>query len=295
MLTENEWTILIDRIKRGECTPFLGAGAGYGVLPLGGELAQLLATKTEYPMEDSTDLIRVSQFIALAYGDGVYPKQLVADIIKGFSDPDFKAADEPHRVLATLPLSLYITTNYDDFMVKALKGRWKDPKRELCRWNSELNKYPSSLYRRSAPASTVANPVVFHLHGHTDHVSSIVLTEDDYMDFLANVLIDPGIIPRAIEKALTETTLLFIGYRLADWNFRVVMRSLSRFMESGLRRRNFAVMLPPPTAGEKNSEAERSQEKYLTKYYDRLNVAVYWGTIKEFLKELQERAGNAFD
>lgn len=295
MLTDNEWTILIDRIKRGQCTPFLGAGASYGVLPLGRELAQSLANQSKYPMEDSTDLIRVSQFIALTYGDGVYPKDLVADLINNSNDPDFKASDEPHRVLADLPLPLYMTTNYDDFMVKALRSRRKDPTRELCRWNSELNRYPSILYRKRDFVPTVANPLVFHLHGHTGHNGSMVLTEDDYMDFLANLLTNPGMIPRAIEKALTETTLLFIGYRLADWNFRVVMRSLSRFMESGLRRRNFAVMLPPTMAGVNNSEVEQFQEKYLTKYYDRLNVAVYWGTIKEFLKELQQRAGSAFD
>lgn len=294
MLTDNEWTILIERISRGQCTPFLGAGACYGVLPLGQDMAESLANRSKYPLEDSTDLIRVTQFIALTY-DGVYPKELVVDIINDSSDPDFKAADEPHRVLADLPLPLYMTTNYDDFMVKALKRRRKDPRRELCRWNSELNKYPSVLYGSRTFTSTVANPVVFHLHGHTGHAASLVLTEDDYMDFMANVSIDPGVIPPAIAKALTQTTLLFLGYRLADWNFRVVLRSLSRFLESGLRRRSFAVMLPPTTAGEANPEVEKYQEAYLTTYYDRLNVTVYWGTIKEFFKELKERAGNAFD
>ena len=34
--------------------------------------------------------------------------------------PDFRAPSEPHAVLADLPLPIYMTTNYDDFMVKAL-------------------------------------------------------------------------------------------------------------------------------------------------------------------------------
>ena len=33
-LSEEDWEILLRRIDKGKCTPFLGAGACYGVLPL---------------------------------------------------------------------------------------------------------------------------------------------------------------------------------------------------------------------------------------------------------------------
>ena len=33
-LEDKDWDLLLRRIKAGKCTPFLGAGAAYGVLPL---------------------------------------------------------------------------------------------------------------------------------------------------------------------------------------------------------------------------------------------------------------------
>ena len=39
ILQDRDWTLLLRRIKDGKCTPFLGAGACYGALPLGSTLA----------------------------------------------------------------------------------------------------------------------------------------------------------------------------------------------------------------------------------------------------------------
>jgi hypothetical protein len=39
-LDEREWDQLMSRIESGACTPFLGAGACWPVLPQGAEIAQ---------------------------------------------------------------------------------------------------------------------------------------------------------------------------------------------------------------------------------------------------------------
>ena len=49
------------------------------------------------------------------------PKLLLADLLQGRSGPDGSDPCEVHRVLAELPLPLYITANYDDFMFEALR------------------------------------------------------------------------------------------------------------------------------------------------------------------------------
>jgi hypothetical protein len=134
LLEEKDWKILIDRINDGKCTPFLGAGACYGVLPLGGEIAEAWAQESKYPFEDAADLVRVAQFVA-SENDHMTPKERIVKEFRKHGAPDFKDPMEPHRALAELPLPVYITTNYDDFMVKALQYRYRDAKRELCRWN----------------------------------------------------------------------------------------------------------------------------------------------------------------
>lgn len=282
LLGDRDWAILIQRIRDKKCTPFLGAGACYGVLPLGAEIARQWATQYDYPLDDPANLISVAQFLALK-NDRMFPKELIVKMFEGSDSPDYSNPYEPHRVLATLPLPIYITTNYDNFMTQALLKQNKDARQELCRWNRYVNDLPSAFDNGFVP--TIANPVVFHMHGHNPVAESLVLTEDDYMDFLVNISVDDKLIPPVIRTALTGTSLLFIGYRIADWNFRVLLRSLSRYMEAGLQRTHFAVITPPSASEELRVKAQ----EYLSEYYENIEVKVYWGTAADFVRELGER------
>jgi hypothetical protein len=287
-LEERDWNLLLRRIKAGKCTPFLGAGACFGALPLGGDIAQEWAQEHHYPLEDSSDLARVAQFLAVHY-DPMFPKEEILErFFQNVMLPDFTKPDEPHGVLADLPLPVYMTTNYDDFMVQALKSRNRDPKRELCCWN-ELVKDQSSIFAsESGFDPTPANPVVFHLHGHNEVPESLVLTEDDYLDFLVNISRDRSLLPHQIERVLAGTSLLFIGYRLADWTFRVLFRGLITSTEPSLRRVSVTVQLPPVPTGDSESMQRRVQ-KYLDEYFNRIDMRVYWGTAREFAAELRQR------
>ncbi len=283
-LSEQDWQILLARIQQGKCTPFLGAGVAYGVLPLGSEIAQKWARQYKYPLEDSSDLARVAQFLAVSTHDSMFPKEQLLGSFKNIGLPDFAASDEPHTILAKLPLPIYMTTNYDDFMVRALVSQHRDPRRELCCWNSFLRGRPSVFDSVVGFRPTPANPVVYHLHGHNEVPESLVLTEDDYLDFLVSISKDHNLLPPRIQEALTGASLLFIGYRLADWDFRVLFRGLVTSMESSLRRISVAVQLPPSSVAE-----GKSAQKYLTDYFGGINVRVYWGTAKEFTAELFDR------
>lgn len=285
-LRERDWELLIRRIKDGKCTPFLGAGACYGVLPLGGEIASMWAKAYEYPLEDASNLSSVSQYLSVQM-DPIFPKEKIVEIIPGAAQPDFAEPDEPHSVLASLPIPIYLTTNYDDFMVRALKNRHRDPKRSMSRWNQSVKDYvsdnPTPFDADAQFKPTVANPVVFHLHGYSPVAESLVLTENDYMEFLVRIASDADeIIPAQIKKALTGSTLLFLGYRIADMNFRVLMKSFEGYLK---QYTHFAVMLTP-----ESSEATREKtQSYLTDYYANIDVRVYWGTVRDFMKELKER------
>jgi hypothetical protein len=279
-LQDRDWDLLIRRIKDGKCTPFLGAGACFGTLPLGGDVAREWALKYSYPLESSSDLARVAQFLAVQY-DSMFPKEEILTRLRGVAPPSFREPDEPHGVLADLPLPVYMTTNYDDFMVQALKGRNRDPKRELCKWNRYVKDHPSVFDRGSGFEPTVASPVVFHLHGHNEVPESLVLTQDDYLDFLVNISRDVALLPPRIQKAMAGTSLLFIGYSLEDWSFRVLFRGLVSATESSLRRISVTVQLPP--AG---SEA---MQHYLDAYFENMDMRVFWGTAREFSVELRRR------
>jgi len=292
-LTDDDWQELFKRIETGRCTPFLGAGACDGILPLGADIASDWADRYECPLPyHRKDLARVSQFLAVSRGDEMSPKEELCTELKNCDPPNFDEGDEPHAVLADLPLPVYITTNYDDFMVRALVHRKKDPVQEICLWNSYVvqlvgDQQLSRFVLDAGFEPSVATPVVYHLHGHLGIPESMVLTETDYVSFLVAWSGRKNMMPPRIQRAFSGASLLFVGYSLEDWTFRVLMRALVSSLEAGLRRISIAVQLVPDKVPE--DKVQHAQD-YLTTYFDTLfKVSVYWGTAREFARELSER------
>jgi hypothetical protein len=280
------WDMLLPRIESHKCTPFLGAGACFGTLPLGGQIARQWADEYNYPLQDCDDLARVAQFLAVRH-DPVFPKErFLRQFIRDAGFPDFTAPDEPHAVLASLPLPVFVTTNYDSFMLEALRNQGKDPRPELCRWNKYVTDQPSIFEADDAQGQSSdfepspETPVVFYLHGHQDVPESLVLSETDYLDFLVNLSRDEDLVPTRIRRALTGSSLLFIGYALRDWSFRVLYQGLLSPYPADQRRCSVAVQLP------REDQAERS---YLAQYFGSMDVRVYWGTARQFSAELRTR------
>ncbi len=287
-LQETDWTVLLKRIRQGNCTPFLGAGASYGTLPLGSAIANEWAEEFGYPLDDSTDLIRVSQYVAVEVGDAMYPKEELANRFRTVAPPDFRSPGEPHGFMADLPLPVYITTNYDDFMVRALRDRGKRPEQEICRWNSRLHGVPSA-FDRPEYVPRPETPLVFHLHGHAGIPESLVLTEDDYLDFLIAIAKkEDKLLPPRIQEAMAGASLLFIGYRIADWNFRVLFRSLVSYLEAALKRKHVSVQILPVDDTVATPQKLKAL-RYLDQYYDELKTRMYWGTSRDFMAELKRR------
>jgi SIR2-like domain len=290
VLEDREWDLLLDRISDGKCTPFLGAGACYPVLPMGAKIAGDWAQQYKYPLEDSWDLVRVAQFLAYK-GDAMTPKEEFVKLLNAAGVPDFSAKDELHGLLAELPLPLYITTNYDNYMSLALRSRNRNPHAEICRWSQHLRQMKDTVSVFDAAPGFVLNketPVVFHLHGYKDVPESLVLTEDDYLDFLVNLAQNPDLLPMQLQRAVTGTSLLFLGYRIADWNFRVLFRSLITYLERNIARKHISVQLIPLSDGV-SAEQKAEAQAYLDHYYGENKIRVYWGKCANFASELRQR------
>jgi SIR2-like protein len=290
-LKPETWETLVDSVVSGKCTPFLGAGVAVPHLPTGAALAKVFARAYEYPLDDVTNLPRVTQYVASTY-DATYVKGRVCRFLANKQRVTDRRLDGAlplnYRNLARLGLPLYITTNYDDYMQRALAAArgGVNPEVELCPWRA-----PWTLPDRGSQRLPADRPVVFHLHGHLRDPDSILLTDDDYVEFTASLAhyanpVENPMTPDYVRTALSDTKLLFIGYSLEDWNFRVLMRNLLRHQQilTSSERGNISIQL----ANRRMSPERRERaEKFLEAHLIKSSVVdVHWGDAGEFLADL---------
>jgi hypothetical protein len=282
--SSDSWQQLLYSISYGICTPFLGAGACHGVLPLGAEIARGWATDHDYPFEDRHNLPRVSQFFAVQKGY-LLPRLELRSRFEG-KYPDFGNPDEPHRVVAELGLPVYITTNYDDILTWTLRRLGREPIRDYCQWNRANDDSETKETEVGSDIKpTRERPVVFHLHGLLEDPDSMVLTEDDYLNFLINIS-EHDIIPSHIRPAFGEkNAFLFIGYSLEDMSFKVLFRKFARKVSRSPGERHVAVQLH--SADGLTDEQKRCQRNYLEEQFKTQHVKIYWGTAHRFARRLR--------
>ena len=297
-MDEADWDRLINQLSRGDCTPFLGAGACDGTLPAAAELSSHWAGRYSYPFPDHYDLARVMHYISISGRDPVFVKELLREDFATKGSPQFALPTEPHALLAGFPVRVFITTNYDNFLTKALRLAGKSPTPVICPWYLPANANFSKFFAKvPATEPEPQEPLVFHLHGNLETPKSLVLTEGDYLEFLVNIAVSrtgegTQLVPSVVLSAMTDYPLLFIGYSLQDWTFRVLFHGLLRAQSDVLRRRSVSVQLLPPV-NSSIMEAERRAREYITRYLEGWSISIFWGTAAEFCSELRSRMGKS--
>jgi hypothetical protein len=294
----DEWEELLRHIYDRKCCPFIGPEASNRWIPRSDDIAIKLAEEHGYPFDDANQLPQVAQYLAITQDDEMYPKKYLANILRAIPAPNFSLPEYEntiYAVLGDLNLPIYVTTNYDHLMEEALTNRGKDPITEFCRWNPAIIKYTKSAQisfisddRRYNP--TPANPLVFHLNGDMDHPISMVLTEQDYVDFMLNMNnLDAKtfVLPNVIQKSFAVSSQLFMGYSLNDINSRNMFRTIAKFSGAVESPLSITVMHPPVSDHIDNQNSSQTQ-KYLEKYTKGMfKLNIYWYDLFMFLVELR--------
>jgi hypothetical protein len=308
------WDTLIPNIKDKLCTPFLGPGVTADLLPSPAELAQELAAKCHYPFPATQSLPRVTQFWSTK--DNRRPRvEVVTSMASQFrsrmglpSTPGEPARSlgeiaeqshwsdrsrelfesEIHHQLADLGLPLYVTTNFDNFMTLALRTSAGQARREMVKWRDKGRRDVGQPRFSLNPPPSPKAPVVMHLFGADDDPLSMVLTEDDYLDYLARISKDyEYLLPTDVYDAMASTTLLFLGYRLDDLDLKVILRGLLPNLD--LQRWD---MLHVAVQMESSAADQATQEEvttYFEKYFAKSKIDVYWGSAQQFVADLHAR------
>lgn len=287
------------------------------------ELANLWADSIGYPLGDRHRLARVAQYNAVRSIDQEQAKndylsflkwallrlaegdEQVADLVEELEDqanelsftdlaaeleyPQFpRPESDPLRLLARLPLPIYITTSYHEFVEQALQREGRTPRTQVCLWRGEFSSGEQAALWDPDYLPSPAEPVVYHLHGHEDYPSTLVLSEDDYLDYLVRITqpIDPArpMIPYYLREALAESSLLLLGYRLQDWDFRVLFRGLIQANHNSLRLFSLAIQLDP--SAQEGIANPQEARRYLESYFEPSRFKVSWGSVQAFSARL---------
>ena len=256
---------LAESVAQGRCILFLGAGVHHAPPadspymyaederpPLGRELASKLATECAFakmcPGEQDSDLQRV----ALCYEKILQRNALVEKIRHAVEDGTKPSA--ALRGLAELPFPLVMTTNYDTLFERALRGVGKEP---------TIGIYDPERYRRTPDLPgewlPVPNtPFVFKAHGDITQTNSIVVTDEDYINFVLRMSAEgpeSHPIPETFRYWLNKWPTLFVGYRLLDFNLRLLFRTLRWNLDKAHRPNSYSVdVRPDPLVKDKWTE-----------------------------------------
>jgi hypothetical protein len=290
---EGNWKTLLRSIKNQECTPFLGPGIYSGDVPSKTEIAKAWSEEHTYPLSNLPDITHVAQYLSMQQ-DPMFPRIEIAEKLGYKKLKDLGDMRKIFEVFAELPLPVYLTTNYDNFLFQALeKNEYKKPVQEFCRWDDSLRDIPSIYKKDPEFTPTPLNPLVFNFFGCIEHdqkeiSQSLVVTEDEYFRYLVNISKNPKLIPARVQHAISKSSLLFLGYSLSDFEFRVLLHVMDEYLKDPLSKLNVCIQLEP---GKDIFSDPRKVQQYLDQYlFSRNNkLRVYWGTDQQFITELETR------
>ncbi len=249
--SEDHYEEVAAAILAGRVVPVLGADMT--------ALTERLAERFEYPATEGPELTRISEYVAVMKGSGP-----LYDELHTILDAD-EQPTSVHRFLAALPPllreqgaphQLIVTTAYDLALERALLEAGEEfdvvsylatgrQRGKFCHiapdGTGTLIEIPNTY---AAELSLERRTVILKLHGQVDRGperewESFVVTEDDYIDYLARSELT-NVVPVGLAAKLRRSHLLFLGYAMRDWNLRVVLNRL--WEDDALTYRSWAVL-----------------------------------------------------
>jgi len=220
---------LVEDIENGECVVFLGAGASTeGRTYFKKTLVDVLAELCNYPPASPRVLPKVASYFCDVL-DGGYKGRLIREI-HSYLDVYMQygeahnTATMAHDKIAKIGLfKIIVTTNWDVFMERELNVLPIVRDSDLVYWNDDERQ-------------------VIKLHGCIGQPETMVVTEDDYNEFIENRMDSP--ICNKIKDLMATKTFLFLGYSLTDDSFHLihdaVLRKMGRFS-----RCSYAILRDP--------------------------------------------------
>jgi hypothetical protein len=290
-MKERHWTNLVSSLRQGQCILALGPEVPADSSP--GDAANSTATSVTYvdalrsklaqELEEdgrrvtATSLAGVAQQYEDANGFG--PGALRSQAAKFYASASLEPS-AAHLAIANLPFPLIVSTCHDRLLVDALKQAGKVP--VAYRYNLRGDRSDNPEFVIPGSANT---PLMYQLFGYFEEPQSLVISENDLLDFLIAVISERPPLPNSFRRPLQRpgTSLLFVGFGIRDWYLRVLLKALVRTLSVG--RSGAAVALEPLLHGLPDFDRQQT----ILFYQRGTPIEVCDDNIQSFLAELQRK------
>lgn len=297
---ESDVSYIAQCIKEGKCILFLGsaihapapAGSKYdypieACPPIGAQLSERLAAACQYPEKDRWNLQRVAWY----YEHAMQFRYRLVNEVKAAVYTGRKPSPVL-RGLSRLGFPIVITTNYDQLYEDSLNLVAQEsalaagvPEAEAKKAKAAFDK---SIY---SPRSTVktkdcgeepssSRPYLLKIHGDVEDRDSLVITDEDYIQFVLRMGDEHSFRPigRNLLTHLMTWPTLFIGYRLSDYNLRLLFKTLRWKLDPADIPPTFSVDLQPDVLIRDVWQLQRRYIRFIKK-----NL---WNFVPELYKEV---------
>jgi hypothetical protein len=327
-----DWNTLCGRVVKGDFVPIIGPDIPAEIEGSQRQIAAELASENGFPMApwDSGDLAKVAQYLFIRTGEDNLRDKVrslrVANARARFNVPASTPARDlfpniigellqdsgsSYSVLAGLTeASVFVSATPDSLLEIALTSRKRPPLELFCNWRDPRDSAQSgaSLAEDTESEPSRQTPTLFYAFGKSrkENQHTWVLTEDDFFDYLirsSRYQLWPG----SVKHKMCNSVLMFLGFSLDDWKFRVLLRMILQMEGAGLLggKSHVGVQVNPDEATLADViRAKRYMESYFAgrgtmpgavRGDDRAarkpppKVDIYWGTAQDFLKDLRQQ------
>jgi hypothetical protein len=275
---------------------FLGAGASLSPtgpsLPSGTALAKELAEKSHLDWHKDLPLST-----AAFYYESLHDRSTLNDYLRArLLRPDISPSPTLKTLMELITLlekngtqSLIVTTNYDQKCEEEYQRKLQRPAHVIVyRGATDPNLREVNLHTnlgerfQNDPENWIHDrrrslTCIYKMHGCISEAVAetrhLVVTEEDYINFLTNAPHQDQRkrILRHVRGQITNGTVLFVGYSLSDWNFRVIYKATAE--ANPQRPKAYAVQYFSPVAGTPG-HVDRFKWNKLVTFWERKNVNI---------------------
>lgn len=209
-------------LRNGSAAVFVGAGLSMpaGFVSWKG-LLNIVFNDLNLNPEIEHDLVTIAQYYCNQIGGNkIRLTQRIIDAFKHQAQPT-----RNHAILASLPISIYWTTNYDKLIETAL---------------TDAKKIPDVKFTPDHLETTLSgrNVTVYKMHGDVDHASIAVIVKDDYEKYPYKM----STFLAALRGDLIERTFLFLGFSFTDPNIDYILGRIRGSREENTGRVHYCIL-----------------------------------------------------